>query len=200
MIGNAATGGPGAPDSGKLARTRWDERSQPIFAARLDTGSGRIDYNYDELTVDFQDNARYPEEPAPIVLQSTHLWKIGGGVRPHIHWIQNQAAMPNLLVEYRFYNNGGSPGAFSLKALTAANNKFAYPGSGSIQQITNLDLGDIFGSMGLSFTFDCKIYRDSANASLLFSGADSYAGNLSLKYYDIHFEVDDMGSREEFVK
>ena len=181
--------------------TVWDEVSNPIFAARLDTGSGRIDYNYDELTVDFATNARYPEEPAPIVIQAMHSWKIGGKVRPHIHWIQNSNNTPNILVAYRFYNNGEAPGAFTLKALTAANNQITYPGSGSIQQITNLDIPEVdFSSMGLSFTFDCRIYRDTQNASLLFAGADSYSGVWSAKYYDIHYEKNMNGSREEFTK
>jgi len=181
--------------------TTWDEISQPLFAARLDTSSGRIDYNYDELTVDFADNARYPEEPANVVIQAPHAWKIGSDLRPHIHWIQTSDAMPNILVAYRFYSNGELvPSSFTLKALTASDSAFTYT-SGSLQQITNLNLPTgLFTDETISFTFDCKIYRDTGNVSNLFSGADSYSGVWSVKYYDIHFERDMNGSREEFTK
>lgn len=182
--------------------TTWDEISQPFFASRLDSSSGRIDYNFDELTVDFADNARYPKEPAPIVIQAMHSWKIGTDIRPHIHWIQTSSAIPNILIAYRFYNNGASvPSSFTLKALKATDNAFTYPGSGSFQQITNFNLtSGLFSSSTISFTFDCLIYRDSANASGLFAGADAYTGAWSAKYYDIHFEKDTNGSRDEFVK
>lgn len=182
--------------------TVWDEVSQPLFAARLDTSSGRIDYNFDELTVDFAANARYPQEPVSSVIQAPHSWKIGGGVRPHLHWVQNQNAVPNILVTYRIYNNGDEvPSAWVFKALTSDESVFTYPGSGSIMQITEFDLATtLFEDSTISFTFDCKIYRDSSNASGLFSGADAYTGIWSAKYYDIHFEKDMNGSREEFIK
>jgi hypothetical protein len=129
-----------------------------------------------------------------------HARKAGSDIKPHIHWIQNQNAVPNILVSYRFYNNGASvPGSWTLKALT--NTVFTYPGSGSIVQISPFNLtSGTFANSSLSFTFDAKVYRDTANASGLFAGADAYTGNWSLKYYDIHFQNDMTGSRQEFVK
>lgn len=183
--------------------TTWDERSQSFVGANIFTVAGRVDYNYTELTLDYAANARYPEEPVGIVIQAPHAWKLGGGVRPHIHWVQNQNAIPNILVSYRVYGNNQDPtGSWTLKALTAENNHYTYPGSGSIQQITELDLAaSVFpASLGLSFTFDCKIYRDTGNISTLFAGADAYSGDWSAKYYDIHYEKDTTGSRQEFVK
>lgn len=182
--------------------TTWDEISQSAIAANLFSVAGRIDYNYTELTIDFSDSARYPNEPLGVVIQSPHAREAGSDVRPHIHWIQNSSDMPNILVAYRLYNNNQAvPGSWTLKALKATDNAFTYPGSGNIQQITSFNLpSGTFANMGLSFTFDCKIYRDTANASTLFAGADGYSGNWSLKYYDIHFEKDMTGSRQEFIK
>jgi len=182
--------------------TVYDEVSQSFVGANIFAVAGRVDYNFNELTVDFATNARYPDEPIGIVIQAMHSWKIGGKVRPHLHWIQNQDAIPNILVAYRVYNNGEDvPSSWTLKALTSSDLAFAYPGSGSIQQIVSFNLDDsVFSSARLSFTFDCKIYRDTANASGLFAGADPYTGIFSAKYYDIHFEKDMNGSRQEFVK
>lgn len=182
--------------------TTWDEVSQSFVGANIFTVAGRVDYNFTELTLDFAGNARYPEEPVGIVIQALHARKAGSDIRPHIHWIQTSANQPNILIAYRFYNNGEAvPSSWTLKALTASDNKFTYPGSGNIQQITEFNLAaGTFASMGLSFTFECKIYRDSANTSGLFSGIDTYSGVWSAKYYDIHYEKDMIGSREEFVK
>lgn len=207
LVGDVASGNYTEiePDGTVVAKgdaTTWDEISHPLFAARLDTSSGRIDYNFDELTVDFADNARYDDEPANVVIQAPHSWKLGGGVRPHIHWIQTLDAIPNILIAYRAYNNNELvPASFTLKALTSDDVVFTYPGSGSFQQIIEFNLDhSVFQDLNISFTFDCKIYRDSANASGLFSGVDIYSGVWSAKYYDIHWEKDTNGSREEFVK
>jgi len=180
--------------------TVFDEVSQSFVGANIFTVAGRVDYNFDELTLDFAGNARYPDEPVGIVIQALHAWKTGGKVRPHIHWIQNSDNNPNILISYRVYGNGEVPPAWTLKALTSDDNVFEWSGVG-MQQITEFNLADsVFSSMGLSFTIDVKIYRDTQNVSTLFSGVDSYSGVWSAKYYDIHFEMDMIGSREEFVK
>ena len=181
--------------------TTWDEIAQSVIGRNLDTASGRIDYNYDELTIDYASNARYPDEVLGVVSQMPHARKLMTPIRPHIHWIQNQSAQPNILIEYRVSNNGeGIPATWELKALTASDNIFPYV-SGNLMQITEFNLPDVVGEdFTLSGTFDCKIYRDVSNSSGLFSGADTYTGVFSLKYYDIHYVKDMNGSREEFVK
>jgi hypothetical protein len=180
--------------------TVWDEVSQSFVGANIFTVAGRVDYNFTELTLDFATNARYPEEPVGIVIQTLHARKADSDIRPHIHWIQNSDNNPNILVQYRWINNEGVATSWTLKALTPADNKFAWSGVG-MQQITELNLPAGHGvGKGLSATFDCKIYRDTANISTLFSGVDTYSGVWSAKYYDIHFEKDMGGSREEFVK
>ena len=180
--------------------TAWDEVSQSFVGANIFTVAGRVDYNFTELTLDFATNARYPEEPVGIVIQSLHARKDNSDIRPHIHWMQNSDANPNILVQYRMYNNGDVPPAWTLKALTPSDNKFPFSSIGQ-QQITEFNLSAGHGaSLGLSFTIDVKIYRDSANTSGLFTGVDTYVGAWNAKYYDIHFEKDMNGSRQEFVK
>lgn len=181
--------------------TTWNEISQSFVGQNIYVNQGRIDYNYDELSLDYTTTARYPNEFAGSVKQMPHERANNTNIRPHIHWIQNQNVMPNILIEYRAYNNGQEvPAVWVQKALTSADNLFTYT-SGDIQQITEFDLPASVGeSLGLSGTFEAKIYRDSQNTSGLFAGADAYTGSLSLKYYDIHYVVDMSGSREEFTK
>lgn len=180
--------------------TTWDEISQPFVGSNIFTVAGRVDYNYSELTLDFATNARYPDEPVGIVTQAMHSRKADSDIRPHIHWMQTSDNTPNILVEYRFYGIGESPPTWTLKALTPSDNAIPYAGVNT-QQITAFNLPEGHGvGLGLSFTIDVKIYRDSANTSGLFAGADTYSGVWSAKYYDIHFEKDMNGSRTEFIK
>ena len=181
--------------------TVWDELAQSVVGKNLDVSSGRIDYNLDELTIDYQDNSRYPTEVLGIVSQMPHARSLMTTISPHIHWVQNQNNFPNLLVEYRVSNNGGTiPATWILKPLISADSIYPYV-SGNLMQITEFNLPLTVGeSLTLSGTFDCKIFRDTGNVSGLFAGADTYVDEFSLKYYDIHFLKDMNGSREEFVK
>lgn len=178
----------------------WDEISQSLIGRNIYVNAGRIDYNYTSLTIDYSETARYPNENTGIVLQMPHKRKSNSEIRPHIHWIQNSNNAPNILVEYRAYNNGEPASTWTLKPLTVADNVFPFTQVGQ-QQITEFNINPLIGdNLGLSGTFEVKIYRDSDNTSGLFAGADSYIGNWEVKYYDIHFIVDMFGSNEEFVK
>lgn len=180
--------------------TVWDDLSTALIGRNLYTVVGRLDYNYDELTVDFSPTARYPEEPIGVVTQLLHARKTDSDIYPHLHWIQNSDNTPNILVSYRWQNNGEIATGWTLKALLGSDNIFAYIGVG-MMQITPFNLPAGLGvGKNLSSTFEAKIYRDSANASGLFAGADTYAGDWQLKYYDIHLERDMFGSRQEFIK
>lgn len=193
------------PDGTVIAKgdgTVWDEILQTLVGLNLYTVAGRVDYNFSELTVDFATNARYPEEPIGMVSQMMHSRKAGSDIRPHVHWIQTSDANPNILIEYRWYNNGEPVSASWTKvALTPANNLYDYDDSGAMQQITQMPLpGDLGLTKGLSSTFDVKIYRDTANTSTLFAESDTYVGLWNAKYFDIHIEKDMNGSHQEYIK
>lgn len=176
---------------------RWDDFRTPAIEQALDSSSGRIDYDFTEIGVGFQANARYPDEPLVHLVQMPHEWQEGSTIKPHIHWVQNSANFPNWLMEYRKYNNGELvPGSFVQS--TVESHIFTWS-SGNLLQISNfpeIEMSD----MVLSCFVDVKIYRDSANASGLFAGADPYSGVALLKEYDIHHLVDSFGSTLEFIK
>lgn len=175
----------------------WDDLKESAIARNLDTTSGRIDYNFTEATVDFADNARYAAtEQLTMAMQMSHSYKFGSDMEPHVHWIQNQDAVPNWLMEYRVIQNGGAVSPTFLAAI-CSEQIFTYT-SGTILQICEFPL--IAGVSDLSFSVDVKIYRDTGNTSGLFAGVDPYTGAASLKFFDIHYMKDTIGSREEFVK
>ncbi len=180
-----------------LSTCRWDDASVQLVGRKIDVASGRIDYDYDELTVDFATNARYPQEPVGVPLQAPHSWAEHTVMRPHIHWLQSSADVPNWLIAYRQYNNGAAvPGSWTLKAANSP--IFTYT-SGTIMQISSfpeIEMPD----MGLSCALDMKIFRDSGNASTLFAGADPLSAVAKLKFFDTHIPFDSMGSDVEFIK
>jgi len=177
--------------------TVWDDLRFPVVGQRLDSASGRIGYNYDELTIEFQNNARYPEEFVGFIVQLPHAIKLTSMLGPHIHWIQNQDKIPNWLISWRVMDTGDTVPAFGNLAIYS-DIKIVYA-AGAISQLSDFPDINMIDS-GLSRIYDVKIYRDTANASGLFAGADSYTGDASLKEFDIHVQYDTLGSKEEYIK
>lgn len=130
--------------------------------------------------------------------QVRHRWLIGSVVKPHIHWEQNQDAIPNFLIQYRWQVQGEAKTVgwtnYPLTGLA-----FTYV-SGTLNQISGgAGITPPVGA-GLSDVIELRIIRDNANASGVFAGADPYTGVVSLTFADIHIEEDTLGSRLEFVK
>jgi len=176
----------------------WDDDRFPALGAGLDNASGRIDYDFTECAVGYQANARYPNEPLCIAAQNSHKWMLRTEVRPHLHWVQAQAAVPNWLMQYRIWENGAVKPAWVLQAYDAT--VFTYPGAGEICQITTFPNIDMSAVDSVSCFIDIRIFRDSANTSTLFAGADPVATVVLLKEYDHHRPEDGPGSVTEFRK
>lgn len=182
----------------------WDDISGALIAARLDTSSGRLDYDYFNAGVNFNSNARYPNEPVVLPIQAKHAMIIGEGAvaRPHFHWIQEQAAIPNMLLGYKLTNYGEA----TVKEIDWSNytfniwseHVFTYT-SGVFAQITKFPEIDI-SSLTISGSIDFVLFRDTNNASGLFAGADPVATNVTIKYNDSHVKFDANGSLAEFRK
>lgn len=177
---------------------QWDDFWAPANGARLDTSSGRLDFNYSECYVEFATNARYPDEPVCFITQMPHTQKLYSEIRPHIHWTQTAAGSPNWLLAYRIYGNNSVVPSFSLSAGDTP--LFTYPGSGDFAQITEFDAIDTSSIDMTSCIVDFILYRDSANTSTLFAGADTYAATANLKEFDFHYQKDSAGSNQEYIK
>lgn len=184
------------------ADTYYDDMLGPLVAAKMDISSGRIDYNYFNGAVAFQANARYPEEPAGIRMQIPHKWKPGTYTHPHIHWKQQSATKPNWLFAYKISENGEADiieTDYSNYTLdTIRNDVFTYS-SGVLNQISEFDSIDMTG-VGISDVFHVILFRDNDNTSGLFSGASpsiivEYATDL-----DLHIEINEPGSANEYSK
>lgn len=187
-----------APGGNIVSPAQWDDLRFSLFGERLESPASRIQYNFAELTVDFGTGAVYPDDLVGLSGQMPHRWKLESTVGPHLHWYQTQAAVPNWLLAYRFYKNGSIvPAVWSLLAATAP--VFSWS-SGVLTQISAFPSIDMTGIDTVSAILDFKLYRDRTNVSGLFSGADTYAGDAMAKEFDMHFQIDAAGSREEYTK
>ena len=182
----------------------WDDISQAVAASRLDVSSGRLDYDYFNGAIKFQSNARYPEEPVVIPIQAKHSMLIGeeAVARVHFHWLQEQAAIPNMLLAYKKTNYGSTTiketNFNNYTLLPWISNAYTYT-SGVLAQITKFAEIDI-SDLTISGTLDLVLFRDSANTSTLFAGVDPVAADVLIKFVDAHVKFDAMGSLAEFAK
>ena len=176
-----------------LRRGRWwEDETISAFSTEKENPAARITTNTTELTQDYTATARFPEEFLGFVYQMKHSWAIGSQVEFHIHWLQNNNVTPNWMIEWRTILQGAAASGWTAVANTG--NHYAYPG-GTILQKTEFAL--IPPAPGVSSFIDVKLYRDSANFSGLFGGADPYPGNAAMKQGDLHFQKDSIGSITE---
>ena len=174
----------------------WDDLKFPATGNNLDSAATRYRYDFDELAIIFDANARKSEEILGYIAQMEHAWAEESTLKPHIHWIQSQAAVPNWLIEYRRYNNGSIVPAFT--AVAALSSIFTYT-SGDMLQITTFPDINMAGLTVSSFV-DVRITRDTDNTSGLFAGVDPVTGPVSFKEFDFHAQNDSRGSLLEYIK
>lgn len=163
----------------------WDDLKFP--ATRLRQGATlKPDFDTTNIGLLFPQNDA--TEIAYIIGQFPHARKNGSNISPHIHFIQDEAATPIFKIDYRWYKNGGDPTG-SFTTITASTFAFTYT-SGSIMQIAIFP--DIDGSTidKVSSIIDIRLYRDDNNVT----------GDVLLKEFDIHYQVDSLGSLQEFTK
>ncbi len=175
----------------------WDDLRFPLAGRRISVSAGRLDYDFTECTLDFSATARYPEEPVAMIAQMPHAKLFGSAVHPHLHWVQQEDEVPNWLLAHRFYNNGDTVPAFELSIWDKLT--FTYV-SGDLMQIVDFPAIQAPDGETVSAICDMILYRDSANASTLFAGADPYTVGAKSKEFDLHFMTDSLGSGQEYSK
>jgi hypothetical protein len=182
----------------RLLDPAWDDARFPFFGRQLDISAGHLTYDITNLGVNFDDTSRNNDlDQIGIIAQMHHDYAIGTEVRPHVHWMQSAAAIPNMLLKYRIYDQGEAPGAWVLAATTGQ--AFTYT-SGTILQISSWPAINMSTITGVSGFLDIKVYRDTANGSTLFAGADPLTGDWLAKEFDLHYQIDSIGSGEEYTK
>jgi hypothetical protein len=131
-------------------------------------------------------------------LQLNHDRDETANIYPHIHFFQDNNNAPNFLVRYRWHKNGSAKTtAWSeYKCNTLA---FTYV-SGTLHQIAHgAGITPPSGST-ISDIIQFRIFRDNANTSTVFTGADPYTGTVGMLSYDVHIQLSSIGSTDEYTK
>ena len=192
------------PDRGAVSTNNiegggvWDDLRFPAFNARLNSVAGHIDYNETDGTVDFDDSSDYTDNDAlQFCCQMQHAHLFGSDVHPHIHWIQASANVPNWMIAYRWHLVGGTPGAWTLAKYSG--HAITYS-AGTIHQLTEFGTISPPANETVSSILQVKLFRDTPNTSTLFAGADPLVGDTKLLEFDLHYQIDALGSQGEYTK
>jgi hypothetical protein len=177
--------------SGGLAGAKTGGAKDPGLSVFKTNGAGSIGvflYWFDPTV----------EEELFFLVQMRHAWKEGSTIEPHVHWTPktNGAAGQKVSwgLEYTWANVGGDFG----------NTSIIY-GNTTVQADSSLVAGrhyitplpDIVATgKTLSSVLVCRIFRDAPGTG----GTDSYTDDAGLLFFDIHIEIDGLGSEEEFIK
>lgn len=186
-IGNAATDGPGAPDSGSLATIRWTDKSFSADRTRLGANL-KPDFDFTNLGLLFPQNDA--SERVYILDQMLHQKKLGTGIKLHVHFVQDEVPLPNFKCDYRFYRNGQPiPGFTTIQTDDGSGPGFSYTGTPLVNIVPFPEIPPPSGET-VSSILDLILYRDDNRVT----------GDVLVKYIDYHFQVDGSGSRQEFAK
>lgn len=123
--------------------------------------------------------------------QMPHAWKEGSFIYPHVHWQATDTGAGNVLwrFEYDIANiHGDFAGSYSnVDVLAAAHGTVAY------NNVKSFPIIDMSG-LTLSCFIKWKLSRIGGD------GTDTYGADARLLEFDIHYQIDSVGSGLEFQK
>ena len=123
-------------------------------------------------------------------VQLPHTYKEGTDIYPHVHWTPTDANAGDVVwqLEYTWVNINGTFPASATITVTDSTNTTAWEHLvAPFAAITGT--GKTISSMLV-----CRLFRDPTHLS------DTYGFDASLLEIDFHFEVETLGSRQEYVK
>lgn len=128
------------------------------------------------------------EEYVTFTVQMPHGWKEGSDITPHVHWVPSTDDAADLYVKwgltYSWANiNDDFPAESTVYGTSEAINNEA-----DKHVMTNMTAISGTGKT-ISSMLICKLFRNSSDA------ADTYDHDAYLLEFDIHYEIDTMGSR-----
>jgi hypothetical protein len=177
--------------------TAFRDEFGPLIGQNFTSPAADITTDAAEGTIVFDDSctlADYVSMP----VQINHDAKAQSNVYPHIHWWQASSNVPNWLLQYRWQQNGQAK-ITSWTSVKWASHAFTYT-SGTLNQITAFGALSPPANTGVSVILQLRLLRDTNNTSTLFTGADPLTGDANAMFFDVHIEVDMLGSHEQYTK
>lgn len=162
----------------------WEDLRFPATTTKLGATS-KPDFDYTNVGLLFPQNDA--TEITYINVQMPHAYSIGTDIVPHVHFIQSAATVPVFKMSYRWYDMGESAiGAFTTIATSTL--VYTYT-SGSIHQLAKFP-NIVCPVTGMSSMLDIKLYRED----------NVVTGDVLVKEFDIHYQIDTIGSSTESSK
>ena len=125
-------------------------------------------------------------------VQFMHAMKVGAACYPHVHFTPSSTATgaAKFILEYYWANAGGqfpaSPGTYAMTKTWGTDQQWYHLVAVGASPLTLTDVN-------ISAIMKCRLYRDNTVDG-------NYAASLALLYFDIHVEIDTLGSSEEYAK
>ncbi len=161
--------------------TVWEDLMFP-FSTGTFAAAGYPSFNADSLYYEFTIDTVAPSQCVMnFVIQMPHKWKEGSTIYPHVHYKhETGVGTPTFKMKYKWYNNLSST-ATSWKWLTMGTTSGTT--DKTIQMVTNS--GGVSGSgKTISSIVVCQVYLT----------AQTGTGNVNAYQFDIHYEIDALGS------
>lgn len=137
------------------------------------------------------------EEMVSIIVQLPHSYKEGTDLEPHVHWQKTTSAAGNVdwQIDYRWARiNEVMDGSWTT--LSSNTTVAGTPDDDTANKHLITALGSISGAGAqISDMLMIQLRRDANDAT-----NDTYGADARLLEFDIHYEQDAPGSRQEFIK
>lgn len=163
----------------------------PGFEKFLDNGAGSAGvflYWFDKTT----------EEEVFFTVQLPHSWKEGSDIYPHVHWVPKtaKAANPDVCwgLEYTWANKEA---VFGKTTIVYSNTRVPTGTTTDAAKHYKTTFAAISGT-GKTFSsmLICRLFRDAAGVGL----TDDYDDDVGLLEFDLHIELDTIGSSSQSAK
>lgn len=167
--------------------TVWDDLRGPVTTTKPNA-AGKPNFDYTNVGYLFPKNDA--TEILSGIMQLPHSYKLTSKIYPHIHWVQGMSSGAKFYIDYRWVNLAGSTtGSFTTYPMI--DTSIAWNSASTMHQLSTNTAG-ISGSSitELSSIFSYKLYRND----------NDYAGDALATEFDIHYEMDTLGSNQELVK
>lgn len=186
-----------------LSDTVWDDIRVPVLSTKaggtkdpdfvkvLDTGSGSqgvFTYLFNSST----------EEELYFMVQVPHAWKFESDLHAHVHWMPTANGTSGQKVSWGLEYSVAKIGTtFPSTDIIYGNNHI--PSETLIANrhyLTEIGIIDMAGIDSVSCMILCRLFRDASGTG----STDDYTSDAALIEVDFHYEIDAMGSEDEYIK
>lgn len=135
------------------------------------------------------------DEELFFTVQIPHKRKINSDIYPHIHWTTPTKLNGKKVKWGMEYTTANIGNYFKNTVFISSSDILNVISNDSAYQHLITELGTISGkNIGISNMFICRVFRDAD------SEKDTYEEEVGLLQIDFHYEIDAIGSREEYEK